>query len=416
MLHMTPDGNLDQAISVSDLRRRAKRRLPRAVFDYLDGAAEDEMTLRANRQQFEQWTLLGRFARDVSKRDMSVEIFGRRYAAPFVVSPTGMSGLVRANADLQLARAAGRMNIPFAMSTVATTSIEDLARSAKADLWFQLYILRDRAFTLSLIRRAQDAGFSTLVVTVDCPVPGSRERDSRNGLTLPLRLTVANVLDLLMRPRWLVDQARNGAPRPENLLEAAGRRSNGQALAAYLQEQLDPTVTWSDIAWVRTHWNGALVVKGLVAAEDARLAVDSGADGVLVSNHGGRQLDSAVPTLEALPRVRDAVADRAVVFCDSGFRRGTDIVKALALGARAVFLGRSTLYGVAVGGEAGAYRALEILRSEVDRVMGLIGCSSIPQITQEVLWRRAEVRPPTKTEPSSTAGQGSEAGAIKQSE
>lgn len=374
---------LDQALNVADLRLLAKRRLPKALFDFIDGAAEDEITLRNNRRQFERWGFQTRCPVDVSNRSMEVELFGDRYAAPLVISPTGLAGLHRGNGDLHLARGAHRAGIPFTLGTVSTVSIEDVAAQAKGPLWFQLYILRDRGVTERLIDRARQAGYKVLVLTVDCPVAGQRERDPRNGFTLPLRVTLANAIDVMRRWSWLIDMARHGEPRPVNMLDAAGGKTGGQALAAYMQSQLDPTVTWHDVAWVRSLWKGPMIVKGILSPDDARMAVDLGADGVTVSNHGGRQLDGTMPTLEALPRVVDAVGANAAVFCDSGFRRGTDVAKALALGARAVCLGRATLYGLAAGGEDGVFKALSVIRDELDRAMAMTGCRTISELTRD---------------------------------
>jgi (S)-mandelate dehydrogenase len=379
--------SLRNAITIEDFRHIARRRLPKAVFDFIDGGAEDETTVRANRAQFDRWCIIGRFPVDIAERSTAVEIFGKRHAAPLIISPTGLVGLARGKAELHLARAAARIGIPFTLSTVATVSIEELAdRATDATRWFQLYILQDRELTLRLIRRAERAGYGALVLTVDCPIPGQRERDPRNGFTVPLRPTLANMTDLARRIPWLFDQARNGIPRPANLAGEAAGDTGGQALTAYMQSQLDPSVTWKDVAWVRELWKGPLIVKGLISAEDARRAVEVGADGVLVSNHGGRQLNSAVPTLEALPRVVDTIAGRAAIFVDSGFRRGTDIAKALALGATAVFLGRATLWGVAAGGEAGATAALSILIAEMERAMGMAGCRSLAELDRSCIW------------------------------
>ena len=377
---------ISSAISIEDLRNLARQRLPKAVFDFLDGGAEDEWTMRQNRAQFARWGLVPRYPVDVSQRSLTTRLFGTDFGAPLVISPTGMVGLARARGDVHLARAASERRIPFTLSTVASVSIEEVRASASGSLWFQLYILRDRKLTQRLMQRAASAGYSALVVSVDCPVTGKRERDPRNGLTVPLRPTVRNVLDLLRRLDWLLELARNGEPRPENMVQPASGSTSGQALAAYMQSQLDPSVGLKEIAWVRAQWRGPLIIKGIVAPEDALAAVDQGADGVVVSNHGGRQLDGAVPSLEALRRVVDSVGGRTTVFCDSGFRRGTDVVKALALGANAVFLGRATVYGVAAGGEAGVARALEILCDEIDRTLAFIGRRSIADIDRTVLW------------------------------
>jgi isopentenyl diphosphate isomerase/L-lactate dehydrogenase-like FMN-dependent dehydrogenase len=376
---------VDAAVNVDDLRSLAKRRLPRAVFDFIDGGAEDEWTLRQNRAQFGRWAFVPRFPIDVAERSSEVQLFGETYGAPLVIGPTGMVGLARARADLHLARAAHACRIPFTLSTVATMSIEEIAASTRGPLWFQLYVLRDRTLTLQLLTRAREAGYRALVVSVDCPVAGKRERDPRNGLVVPLRPTARNVLDLIHRLRWLWELVRFGSPRPENLVGSAAGRASGQALTAYMQSQLDPSVSWTEIDWVRSQWRGPLIVKGIAAAEDALVAAAHGVDGIVVSNHGGRQLDGALPSLEALRRVADAVGSRLTVFCDSGFRRGGDVVKALALGARAVFLGRATAYGVAAAGQAGAARALAIICDEIDRTMALIGRRTLAEIDATVI-------------------------------
>jgi isopentenyl diphosphate isomerase/L-lactate dehydrogenase-like FMN-dependent dehydrogenase len=380
------NAKISAAISIEDLRALARRRLPKAVFDFLDGGAEDEWTLRQNRSQFSRWGLVPRFPVNVAQRDLTTRFFGEEFGAPLVISPTGMVGLARARADIYLARAATQRRIPFTLSTVATVRLEEVAAAASGALWFQLYILRDRKLTERLLERAGSAGYRALVVSVDCPVGGKRERDPRNGLTVPLKPTVRNLVDLLRRVDWLLELVRNGPPRPENMVESATGSTSGQALTAYMQSQLDPSVTWNDVDWVRARWRGPLIIKGIAAPEDALAAAEHGVDGVVVSNHGGRQLDGAVPSLEALRRVVEAVGGRTTVFCDSGFRRGADVVKALALGAKAVFLGRATVYGVAAGAEAGAARALEILCDEIDRTLAFIGRRAVRDIDRTVVW------------------------------
>ena len=371
------------AINIGDLRREAKRRIPKFIFDFVDGGAEDEVTLKDNRDQFARWKLIARNPVDVSARDLSVELFGQRFAAPFVISPTGLASAARGRAEVALARAAHRLGVPIAVSTASSVDIEDLAACAGGPLWFQLYILKDRGLTQTLIDRARAAGYKAIVISVDCPVVGQRERDARNRLSVPFRPTFAQMIDVLGRTGWLLDFLKHGPPAPRNF---AALGQNADEITLKLFELLDPAVSWADIAWVRERWDGPLIIKGLVSPVDAKLALSHGADGLVVSNQGGRQLDHAVPSLEALPYINDAVGDRCTLFCDSGFRRGGDIVKALALGAKAVFLGRATLFGCAAGGEEGAFRALTILRDELDRVLAFVGRTSPADIDRSILW------------------------------
>lgn len=367
-------------VAVADARTAARRRLPRAIFDFVDGGADGEVSLRRNRDQFDDIAFHPRVGVDVAERDQSVVLFGRRYAAPFGIAPTGLAGLVRPQAEKLLARAAAAAGVPMVLSTVASCSLEDVARAADSPKWFQLYILRDRGLTRGLMARAQAAGYAVLVVTLDCAVGGRRERDPRNDFTLPLRLTARNAIDVLRRPGWAWNMLRHGPPRPENMIEGAGGISSAEGLTAFMTSQLDPAVTWADVAALRRDWPGPMVVKGIACVEDARCALDCGADGVILSNHGGRQLDTVVPPLAVLPGVADALGDRLTILCDSGFRRGADVVKALALGARAVLFGRPTLYGLAARGEAGAARVLALFRDDVDRTLALLGCRSVAEL------------------------------------
>ncbi len=368
-------------VAVEDARAAARRRLPRAIFDFVDGGADGEVSLRLNRAQFDDTAFHPRVGVDVGERDQSVVLFGQRYAAPFGIAPTGLAGLVRPQAEKLLARAAAAAGVPIVLSTVASCSLEDVARAADCPKWFQLYILRDRGLTRSLLTRARAAGYAVLVVTLDCAVGGRRERDPRNDFTLPLRLTARNALDVLRRPGWAWSMLRHGPPRPENMVEAAGSISSAEGLTAFMTAQLDPTVTWADVADLRKLWPGPMVVKGIASLADARRALDVGADGVILSNHGGRQLDTIVPPPAVLPEVAAALGDRLTILCDSGFRRGADVVKALTLGARAVLFGRPTLYGLAAGGEAGAKAVLDLFRDDVDRTMALLGCRSVADLS-----------------------------------
>jgi isopentenyl diphosphate isomerase/L-lactate dehydrogenase-like FMN-dependent dehydrogenase len=350
-----------RARSIEDLRDAARRRLPRVVFDYVDGGAEDRVTLRANREAFEAIRFAPRTLVDVSRRSQQVSLLGRVYDCPFGIAPLGASGLCWRDADVALARAARAANVPFTLSTHSFVPVERVAREAGGAPWFQLYMPKDRAAAGTMVQRAFDAGCEVLVLTTDVPVGGNREHDERNGFGVPLRLGARTVLDALRHPRWLA--------------QVYFRSLRGRELPRWglRRDQAD----WGDFDWLRTLWPRKLLVKGILTVEDARLAREHGADGIVVSNHGGRQLDGAPATIEALPRIAAALGGSMAILVDGGFRRGADVVKALALGADMVLVGRPALYGAAAAGEAGVSRALHILKSEIDRVLALLGCPSI---------------------------------------
>ncbi len=384
------DRALSGALSIADLRALARRRLPRFVFEFIDGGAEDEVTLARNRAGFEAIGLLPRVLVDVSGPSLATPILGAPSAAPMVVSPMGSCALGWPDADVAIARAAAAHGIPYTLSTMATTSLETLARRVPGRLWFQLYVLRDRTLTASLVDRADAAGYEALVVTVDLPTGGKRERDLRNGITVPLRLGPAQLLQMLARPGWTLRTLRQGSPRYENVRDLAPADGEaGLTIAAKVGQMLDAAFTWDDLARLRDRWPRRLVVKGVQHPEDADRLAAMGVDCVWVSNHGGRQLDGAAAAVDALPAVARAVRGRAEVMIDSGIRRGVDVVKALALGADFVAFGRPALFGACAGGERGAHRAMAILVEETERAMKLCGMPGTAAIDAALLGPRA---------------------------
>jgi (S)-mandelate dehydrogenase len=379
--------DLEQAVSIEDLRRMAQRRLPRAIFDFFDGGAEDEVTLRENRAAFERVRLLPKVLVNVAQVDLRTDIFGQESKLPLAIGPTGGIGAGRPGADLMLARTASAFGIPYTLATPATASIERIAQEvAGARRWFQLYVVRDRDFRHKLVQRAWNAGYEALFVTVDLAVSGKRERDPRNGFVTPYRPNWRNSRDVLTRPGWLLDIMRHGLPTMANFEGYKFSSTKVTDIATAVGREMDASFDWEELKRLRERWPGKLVLKGVERPDDAERALTLGCDGVVVSNHGGRQLDGAAPSLEALPGVVRAVGSRMTVLLDGGVRRGADILKARALGAQAVLVGRATLFGVMAGGEAGARRALEILSSELERTMKLCGVRSIAEIGPELLW------------------------------
>lgn len=377
---------LDRAHSIATLRRMASERLPRAVFDFFDGGAEDEVTLRRNRQAFDAIEFAPRVMVDVSQRRQDVAVLGKPARSPMIVAPTGLASLGWPRADVALARAAGEAGVPFVISTASSVRLEDIVRAAPhTRTWFQLYVYRDRALTRSLVQRARAAGCEALVLTADVPVFGQRERDVRNRLSVPLRPSARLLWDAVRCPRWTWGILRHGVPRLENFVDRAAGLDNIGSLASYVAANTDASVSWQDLAALREAWPGPIVLKGVLSAADAQRAVQEGFDALAVSNHGGRQLDHAPAAIDVLPEIVAAVDGRAEVFVDGGVRRGSDVAKALCLGARAVMCGRATLFGVAAGGQAGAEHALQLLRSELDRTLGLLGCPSADALTRAFL-------------------------------
>jgi (S)-mandelate dehydrogenase len=377
--------HLGDAVNIEDLRLLAKRRLPRAIFDFFDGGAEDETTLRGNRAAFERVRLLPKVLVDVSQPDTRVGIFGKEIGLPLAIAPTGGISAGRAGAELILARAAKAAGVPFTMATPSAFTIERVAEEVGGRLWFQLYAVRDRDFRKNLVLRAKNAGYEAILVTVDLPVSGKRERDPRNGFVTPYKPSWRNSRDVMFKPAWLLEYLRHGRPGMANLEGYNFSTPAGVDIVTAVGREMDSSMDWEYIRQLRDQFPGKLLLKGVERPDDAERAVSVGCDGVVVSNHGGRQLDGAAATLDALPQIANAVGRKITVLLDGGVRRGVDILKARALGAQAVLTGRATLFGCMAGGEAGALRALEILQTELVRAMQLCGVRSIADIKRDLV-------------------------------
>lgn len=380
--------------TVSDYRELARRRLPRQLFDYVDGGAYEEATMRANVSDLERVLLRQVVMRDVSVRDQRTEVLGQQLAMPVILAPVGLAGMMAQRAEVQAARAAEKFGIPFVESTVSICSIEEVAEATSTPPWFQLYVMRDRSFAEDLMARASAVGSPVLLLTIDLAVVGARHRDVRNAM-VGAASTWAKVrrgLDIATHPGWIRDVPVGGKPLTFGNLERAvpgARRPD--AFKDWVDSQFDPSVTWDDVAWVREHWNGRLVVKGVLDAEDARRAADVGVDGIVVSNHGGRQLDSVPSTARALPAVADAVGHQVEVLADGGVRTGLDVVKMVALGARAVLIGRPWAWAVAARGERGVRHILDVIKADMDTALALTGQTSIGDVDRSALYEGGEV-------------------------
>ena len=377
-----------RAHSIDELREVARRRVPNFCFEYVEGGSDDEVTLKRNRSVFEEIGFVPRTLVDVSARSQAVDLFGKPSAAPFMIGPTGFSGLLTREGDLALARAAASAGIPYILSNASTMRLEEVVQRAGGRVWMQLYLYRTRDYAARLVDRMKAIGIEALVVTTDSAIFGNREWDRRN-YARPLKLDLRNTIDVMLHPRWIFDVlVPHGVPRFANLGDMLPPGQDSvQGAASAIAKELDPSLNWADIRWLRDIWPGKLIVKGVMCVEDAVTAAKSGADGIVLSNHGGRQLDGAISSMEILPEVAAAVGSQLTVMLDGGFRRGSDIVKARALGADAVLLGRATTYGLAAGGEAGVAHAINLLKTEVDRVVGLLGCSDLSQLdTSYIRW------------------------------
>jgi L-lactate dehydrogenase (cytochrome) len=406
-MRISPDRPLGVApATVLDYRELARRRLPRQLFDYIDGGAYEEATMRANVADLERVLLRQRVMRDVSRREQTTEVLGQRLTSPVVLAPVGLAGMYASRGEVQAARAAVAAGVPFVESTVSICGIEEVAKATSTPPWFQLYVMRDRGYAEDLMSRAQAVGSPVLVLTIDLAVVGARHRDTRNAVVgEPSALArLRRGLDLITHPRWVASVGVGGKPLTfGNLEKAVPEASTPAQFRDWVDAQFDPSVTWDDIAWVREHWRGRLVVKGVLDPEDARRAVDAGVDGLVVSNHGGRQLDSVPSTARALPAVVNAVGDRVEVLADGGVRTGLDVVKMIALGARAVLLGRAWAWSVAADGEAGVRHMLQIIRADIDVALGLTGSNSIAEIDRSALYGGRPAASPCEIGPESVA-------------
>ena len=378
-LRMSPvERRLASAATIWDLRSVARRHVPRAVFDYVDGAAETETSLQRSRDAYARVEFVPSVLRDVSTVDTSTTILGRPSAMPLVFAPTGFTRLMHHDGEPAVARVAGQLGIPYALSTLGTTSPEDVAAAApNTDMWFQLYLWNDRVAGLDLVRRARAAGFTTLVLTVDTPVAGARLRDVHNGFTIPPTLSPRTLVDIALHPGWWFNKLTTEPLRFAVFSETQG------TVADLINRVFDPTITIADLGWLREAWDGPIVIKGIQTVDDALAVVDVGVDAIVVSNHGGRQLDRAPTPIEQLPAIATAVGDRAEVYVDGGVLNGSDIVAGIALGARAVLVGRAYLYGLMAGGERGVARAGEVLRQEIARTMRLLGVPRVADLGPE---------------------------------
>ncbi|MBB5220238.1 L-lactate dehydrogenase (cytochrome) [Amaricoccus macauensis] len=378
---------LQNALTIADLKARARRRVPKMFFDYADSGAWTEGTYRANEEDFAKILLRQRVLVDMTDRTLASEMIGEPVSMPVAIAPTGLTGMQHADGEILGAQAAEAFGIPFTLSTMSICSIEDIAANTTKPFWFQLYVMRDRAFIESLIGRARAAGCSALVLTLDLQILGQRHKDLRNGLSAPPKFTPKHVWQMATRPFWCLDMARTKRRTFGNIVGHAQNVGDLSSLSSWTAEQFDPRLSWEDVKWIRELWGGKLILKGILDPEDAKMAVGSGADAIIVSNHGGRQLDGARSSIAALPLVKQAVGDEIEVHMDGGIRSGQDVLKAIALGAKGVYIGRPFLYGLGAGGRDGVTRALEILKRELDITMALCGRRDIRTIGPEILDR-----------------------------
>jgi L-lactate dehydrogenase (cytochrome) len=371
--------------TIEDLRVLAKRRVPRMFYDYADAGSWTESTYRANEEDFAKIKFRQRVAVNLENRSLKSTMVGQEVAMPVALAPTGLTGMQHADGEILAARAAEKIGVPFTLSTMSICSIEDVAARTTKPFWFQLYVMKDRDFINRLIDRAKAARCSALVLTLDLQVLGQRHKDLRNGMTAPPKLTIPNIMNLATKPRWCWNILRTPRRQFGNIVGHASSVSDMSSLSSWTSQQFDPALSWDDVAWIKERWGGKLIIKGIMDPEDARLAVKSGADALIVSNHGGRQLDGAQSSIGALPGIVEEVGSRIEVHMDGGVRSGQDVIRALALGAKGVYIGRPFLYGLGAMGEAGVARCLEIIRNELDLTMAFCGLRDVRDVDRNIL-------------------------------
>lgn len=376
---------MTQITSIEDLRILARKRVPRMFYDYADAGSWTESTYRANSDDFAKIKFRQRVAVNLVDRTLRTTMIGQDVAMPVALAPTGLTGMQHADGEILAARAAERFGVPFTLSTMSICSIEDVAAHTSKPFWFQLYVMKDREFINRLIDRAKAARCSALVLTLDLQVLGQRHKDLRNGMTAPPRMTLANIVNLMTKPRWCMGILRTPRRGFGNIVGHASDVSDMSSLSAWTAQQFDPALSWADVEWIKRRWGGKLIIKGIMDAEDARLAADSGADALIVSNHGGRQLDGAQSSIGALPAIVEAVGKRIEVHMDGGVRSGQDVIRALALGAKGVYIGRPFLYGLGALGEQGVTKCLEIIRNELDLTMAFCGLRDVNHVDSKIL-------------------------------